>query len=84
LERYYERRRKRGGGIKMSLKYIREHYRVPAKKGMVVLAQGEKGIIQGSSRAYLRIKLDGQSYVGLWHPTWEIIYPKQKSKSAIK
>lgn len=58
----------------MSMKYIREHYNVPAKRGMEVIAQGRKGTIVGSSNTYLRIRIEGEEMVGLYHPTWKMEY----------
>ncbi len=64
----------------MSMRYIREFYRVPAKRGMRVTYSNPKfsnpkqGIITGSMGAYLRIRLDGEKRSRPYHPTWEIQY----------
>ena len=58
----------------MSMKYIREHYNVPAKRGMKVNAQGHNGVIVGSRGPYLRIRIEGEKNVLSFHPTWEMEY----------
>ena len=58
----------------MSLKYIREVYKVPAEVGVHVIANGQKGVIVGSIRQYLRIRIDGQTDILSFHPTWEMEY----------
>ena len=60
----------------MSMRYIRDHYGVPAKRGMEVVAQGRKGRIVGSRGSYLRIKVDGEKNILSFHPTWEMEYPE--------
>ena len=56
--------------------YIRKTYNVPAKQGGVIEYQGKIGRILGASGGYLRIKLDGEKRVGLYHPTYNITYYK--------
>ena len=56
------------------MEYIRETYGVPAKVGMKVIADGKPGKITGYRGAYLKIKLEGESKSGLWHPTWNMEY----------
>lgn len=63
----------------MSAKYVRDYYKVPAKRGMRVVANGKPGTIIGFSGAHLRIRLDGEKYAGNWHPTWRIEYPEATS-----
>lgn len=58
----------------MSMKYIREYYNVPAKRGARIKFDGKMGTIISSNGAKLRIKLDGASYSRLYHPTWNIEY----------
>lgn len=58
----------------MSMKYIRDTYKVPAKRGMKVIADGEPGKIVGSHGAYLRIKLDFKKKPLPFHPTWHMEY----------
>ena len=56
------------------MKYIREQYGVPAKIGMKVVAQGRDGTIVGARCEYIRVKIDGEKNVLLFHPTWEMEY----------
>jgi len=63
----------------MSMKYIREHYDVPAKRGGKVKYTGDidcphVGVIIGSRGAYLRIRFPEWKHTGTFHPTWEIEY----------
>lgn len=62
----------------MSMAYIRRSYGVPAKRGARVEYTGEaetqKGTITGTCGARLRIRMDGENYTGIYHPTWEIRY----------
>lgn len=58
------------------MRYIRDHYGVPAKRGMEVVAQGRTGRIVASSGAYLRIKVEGEKNILSFHPTWEMEYPE--------
>jgi hypothetical protein len=62
------------------MKWIRDRYKVPAKRGMKVAAQGERGIIIGSKNGYLRIQIEGRKKNLLFHPTWEMKYFPQKAK----
>jgi hypothetical protein len=57
-----------------SMEYIRETYRVPAKVGMHVIANGQKGVIVGARRQYLLIRIDGRTDILSFHPTWEMKY----------
>ena len=65
----------------MTAAWVREHYRVPAKRGMRVIADGRPGKIVGFAGAagHLRIRLDGSRYVTSWHPTWRIEYLPEQS-----
>jgi hypothetical protein len=58
----------------MSMQYIRDYYRVPAKRGARLAFQGRPGTIVGSSHQYLRVRLDGDTSTVLLHPTWEVEY----------
>jgi hypothetical protein len=59
----------------MSMQYIRETYNVPAKRGGRVRYAGKYcGTITGARGAHLRIRLDRDGRVRLYHPTWEIEY----------
>ena len=58
----------------MGMRYIREYYKVPAKRGMNVVAQGEKGVIVGAKGQYLRVRIEGEKKVLSFHPTWKMEY----------
>lgn len=64
----------------MSMSYVRRFYRVPAGRGMRVVYNGDRdgtpraGTITSADGAYLRIRLDGESSPGKFHPTWKITY----------
>lgn len=68
----------------MSMTYIRNYYRVPAKRGMRVVADGKPGRITGSQGQYLRVLLDGQKRFELCHPTWEMRYPADAAVPAAR
>lgn len=66
----------------MSMQYIRDYYRVPAKRGgRVEYTGGGKattGTITGTSGARLRVRMDGDTAAGNYHPTWAMRYlPEQ-------
>lgn len=61
------------------MKYIREHYGVPAKRGARVLyrkGHNQEGIgtITSARGARIMIRMDGQNRSGPYHPTWEMEY----------
>lgn len=56
------------------MEYIRRVYKVPARRGLRVIANGKSGVITGSRGAYLRIRLDGMKKSHSYHPTWNIDY----------
>lgn len=58
----------------MSMDYIRNHYDVPAKRGMKVIVYGKPGVITAADGQYLRIRLDGTKRSGIYHPTDRIEY----------
>lgn len=62
----------------MSMDYIRQHYKVPAKRGGRVRYTGgptpKEGVITSAKGAHLIIRMDGEASVGKYHPTWEIEY----------
>jgi hypothetical protein len=65
--------------MKSGLEYIRQNYKVPAKKGgRVVMYPGKKseksGTITGASNGYLKVKFDGEKKVCLLHPQWQLTY----------
>ncbi len=63
----------------MSLAQIRKTYNVPAKRGARVeyLAHdGElmEGTITGTRGPHLRVRLDGNKFSTIFHPTWALKY----------
>lgn len=66
----------------MSIAWIRKTYGVPAKRGTRVrytgdcTARGEPrlGTIGGAAGQYLRIRMDGDSFSGRYHPTYALEY----------
>lgn len=59
------------------MEYIRLTYGVPAKRGMRVVANGRPGVIVGTHwGSRLLIRVDGVTRN--YHPTWNIIYPKEE------
>ena len=57
-----------------NMDYIRKKYKVPAKRGMKVIAQGHNGTIVGARNGYLRIRIEGEKNILSFHPTWEMEY----------
>jgi len=62
----------------MSIQYIRDYYKVPAKVGGQVIYSGDQfprtGKIIGTDGPHLRIRLDGDKHPQNFHPTWELKY----------
>lgn len=64
----------------MSMQYIRDTYKVPAKRGGKVRYLnglspfGKKGTIIGSKGAYIKIRFDNDDRTHIFHPTWKIEY----------
>ena len=64
----------------MSMKYIRDTYGVPAKRGMEITFRKcehvtlNRGWIVGSRGQYLRVRLRGNLGVFNIHPTWMVNY----------
>lgn len=60
------------------LAYIRNYYNVPARMGGRVTyfypAPPKMGTIVGADGAHLLIRLDGEDFVGRYHPTWCLTY----------
>jgi len=55
--------------------YIRKYYNVPAKRGgRVIYASSGYGTIVGRYNTYLRIRIDGEKQIKLYHPTWNLTY----------
>jgi len=57
-----------------SLEYVRNYYKVPAKKGGRVVAYGKPGVITGGQGQYVLIKLDTLKHANPYHPTDGIVY----------
>lgn len=71
----------------MSMKYIRDRYGVPAKRGARVRYSGgdmpvEGTITSAAPGAHLRIRLDGDKGVCYFHPTWKLEYLPTESETA--
>lgn len=72
----------------MSMKYIRDNYKVPAKRGariewdgdeMTKFIQGflyrpKRGTIVATCGEYLRVRFDYQAHIVTLHPTWKVRY----------
>jgi hypothetical protein len=57
------------------MEYIRKCYGVPAKRGGHVIYSGSRyGVIVGSKGKYLRIRLDGETRIKSYHPTYLLTY----------
>ena len=66
-----------------TLKYIREHYGVPAEVGRMVRYEPPHtaprvGVIVGTSGSYLRVRYEGVPGTALHHPTWCLTYLDEK------
>lgn len=66
---------------------IRRFRGVPAKRGGRVRYLGgdapKLGTIVGARGGYLRIRLDGEDYIGTYHPTWELEFLDDAPCSAV-
>lgn len=58
----------------MSLAFIRQIYRVPARRGVRVRVLEGEGVITQADGARLRVRLDGEKRAIICHPTWIIEY----------
>ena len=65
----------------MSMAYIREFYKVPAKRGGRVLVNGWAGTIVGAAGQYLKVRLDGSRVARRYHPTWRVKYFSTPNKA---
>lgn len=67
----------------MSIDYIRDTYRVPAKIGGRVRYTGDGapqiGTIVGSRNAHIMVLIDGDAKPAEYHPTWEMEYLPEES-----
>jgi len=67
----------------LSIEYIVNRYGVPATiGGRVIVHNGKYGTIQGTDGGSLRIRLDGETHVGKYHPTWAIEYVSPLTEAA--
>jgi len=69
----------------MSMEYIRNYYKVPARQGGRVCYSGgpeaRLGTIVSASGGHLNIRLDGQRHTLPYHPTWKLEYlPDQDAR----
>jgi hypothetical protein len=65
----------------VSLEYIQNYYKVPAKVGARVKYMGRPGTITGSRGPHIRILLDGDKCSSIYHPTWKIEYLREETGS---
>lgn len=67
----------------MGMKYIRDYYGVPAKRGGIIEYTGGKspvrGVITGADGAWLRIRLEGENWSRRFNPAWKISYLGDKT-----
>ena len=54
--------------------YIRNTYKVTAKRGERIRFDGQLGTIVGARHGHLRVQFDDQPFVGWLHPTWRVEY----------
>ena len=68
------------------MQYIRETYKVPAKRGGRIVYTGlgvkELGTITGTRGAHILVRLDGDTESKPYNPTWEIQYLPWTAKEA--
>lgn len=61
----------------MSLAYVRTYYRVPARRGGVILYTGgnapRRGVILSATHS-LRVRWEDDGTRARLHPTWEVAY----------
>ena len=58
----------------MSFKYIRDYYKVPAKRGGVIKFRGDECVIKSACNQYLSVLRIKDNRKLLLHPTWEVEY----------
>lgn len=70
----------------MSMDYIRGYYKVPAKRGGRVEYFGgnalKRGTITGARGHRILIRLDGDDFPTVFHPTWKIRYLSAEEANA--
>ena len=61
------------------MKYIRDFYGVPAKRGgrIYFAYDGSYGTIVAAKNARLRVRFDGESRIDSIHPTWAVEYLRE-------
>lgn len=65
----------------MSASYVRDYYRVPAKRGMRVTVDGKPGRIVRFPYASLGVRFDGEKFTTPCHPTWRVDYHTTQKES---
>lgn len=73
----------------MSMKYIRDYYKVPAKRGAKIrymASDGDDcdGVITSSKDQYLRVRFGNDKRTVLLHPTWNVAYLNEKNEVILK
>lgn len=63
----------------MSAAYVRQTYRVPAKRGMRVRVDDRLGTIVSFPGQYLGVRFDGERRTLRCHPTWRVEYEPVES-----
>lgn len=58
----------------MGFEYVRNWYKVPAKRGLPVTVDGEKGRITSGKGGYIMVRFDGVKFSVPCHPTWRVTY----------
>jgi len=58
----------------MTMAWIRQHYGVPAKRGMVVKVDGKEGRITAAKHGYIMVRFDNRGFSVPCHPTWRVEY----------
>ena len=57
------------------MEYIRKYYNVPAKRGgRIIYGASNYGTIVGSKNAYLKIRMNGETQIKSYHPTYLLTY----------
>lgn len=62
----------------MTIKWIRDTYKVPAKIGMVVKFMNSPVLIISTQGPHLRVRYLFEKKTFSIHPTWEVEYPKHE------
>lgn len=58
----------------MTAEYVRNYYKVPAKRGMGVTVDGRPGVIVSFPGQYIGVRFVGDKHTSRCHPTWEVVY----------